>query len=62
MLLALTLTAGCQGTTDGVLFKDVSQRPPDALPETREAIKRDRVFGEWVLYQDGLCDAFGCVQ
>lgn len=53
---------GCQGTTEGALFKDVSKRPPDAQPATREALKNDRTFGEWVLYQDRACDEFGCVQ
>ena len=42
------------------MFKDVSRRPPDAAPATLDALKRDRPFGEWVLYQDVLCDQHGC--
>jgi hypothetical protein len=48
--------------TPDALFKDVSKRPPDAQPTTREALKEDRTFGEWVLYQDRACDEFGCAQ
>ncbi|KHQ50268.1 hypothetical protein OA50_05116 [Mameliella alba] len=51
----------CLGPSDA-LFSDVSKRPPDARPETIEALGADPVFGRWVIYQDRACDAFGCVQ
>lgn len=60
-LSALTLMGGCPGPTEGVFFSDVSRRPPDAKPATIEALKADRPFGEWVLYQDRACDTFGCL-
>ncbi|WP_279300436.1 hypothetical protein [Mameliella alba] len=44
------------------MFSDVSKRPPDARPETIEALGADPVFGRWVIYQDRACDAFGCIE
>lgn len=61
MISAVSLTAGCLAPShEGALFSDVSRRPPAAAPETISALKRDRAFGEWVLYQADACDEFGC--
>lgn len=60
VLSAPLLMGGCPAGTTDALFKDVSRRPPDAAPATLDALKRDRPFGEWVLYQDVLCDQHGC--
>lgn len=62
MLFAASLLSGCSVTTTEALFKDVSQRPPNAQPATIDALAQDRRFAEWVLYQDRACDEFGCVR
>ena len=63
MLCAASWTAGCPGPVPGdALFRDVSRRPPDAAPETIEALTADPDFAVWVIYQDRACDAFGCAQ
>ena len=59
-LIAMTLMGGCPPLGSEALFRDVSRRPPDAAPDTLSALKADRRFGEWVLYQDRACDLFGC--
>ena len=51
---------GCPPVPTEALFKDISKRPPDAAPTTLAALKRDRPFGEWVIYQDRMCDQHGC--
>ncbi len=61
-LLAMSLMGGCPPGGEGALFADVSRRPPDARPETLDALKADRPFGEWVLYQDRACDTWGCAE
>ena len=65
MLLITSFVAACQELivrNKDASFKDVSKRPPDAQPETIAALSADREFGEWVIYQDRLCDKHGCVQ
>ncbi|MGH1417153.1 MAG: hypothetical protein ACRBB0_26955 [Pelagimonas sp.] len=61
--LALSFTAACPGPfLNKAGFSDVSKRPPDAKPETIDALTNDRSFAEWVIYQDRACDAFGCIE
>jgi len=64
MICAMLLSAGSclPPQSNGALFSDVSQRPPDAKPETIDAIAQDRRFAEWVVYQDRMCDTHGCAQ
>ena len=63
--LALILTMplmGCLvGTTDP-LFSDISRNPPPITEQTADALKADRPFGEWVLYQNEMCERFGCTR
>lgn len=63
-LCAASFVTGCLpgALTSDALFKDVSRRPPDARPETVDALVADPAFGAWVVYQDRACDRWGCVQ
>lgn len=63
LILTASLTAGCLPfPADGALFSDISKAPPAAQPSTIEAIKHDRPFGEWVIYQARACAEWGCAQ
>ncbi len=59
-LCAMSLMGGCPPAGTEALFSDVARRPPDAAPATIEALASDRRFGEWVVYQDRMCDRHGC--
>ena len=61
-LSTVSLLSACPVMQNDALFRDVSQRPPNAQPATIEAISQDRPFAEWVLYQDRACDEFGCAE
>ncbi|MBV7394541.1 hypothetical protein [Mameliella sediminis] len=59
----MSWTAACPGPVQtDALFRDVSRRPPDARPETIDALVEDPDFGAWVIYQDRACDRWGCVE
>lgn len=63
MLCVVSWTAACQGLpANDALFRDVSRRPPDALPATIEALAEDANFAVWVIYQDRACDEWGCTE
>lgn len=63
-LCAVSWTAACPGpiVRGDALFRDVSRRPPDAAPDTIEALAKDPDFAVWVIYQDRACDRWGCAQ
>ena len=59
-LWIVSWTAACEAPPADALFRDIARRPPDATPATIQALKQDRPFATWVLYQDRMCDRYGC--
>lgn len=57
------LLMGCPGPIASTepLAKDVNRNLPPIKEKTRQALKEDRPFGEWVIYQAGLCEQYGCI-
>lgn len=61
MMILATLLMACSAPGDA-LFADLAKWPPQAKPETIDAIKADRPVAEWVAYQGGLCKIHGCIR
>ena len=66
LLIAMALMLPLMGCPAAIpqtepLFSDVSRNPPPITESTRAALKADRPFGEWVLYQAELCKRHGCI-